>query len=226
MYTWFASRNRGLVLGVGLGLLATTALGGACNNAGGLLDEPGATALPGVKANLPPPPSFAEPNIPRTYEDGSVSIYGLRKEFHRYSEQKNKYLGTKVKVKAYLLEVYQCPVCPKNQTCKPCEAPHMFVADEASAPKDKAMIVVEQRAFKAKEPKLTVGKQYVFEGAFQQSSGQGFSTSDGLLVFFKMIDDSGKEYKGPAQISEEEAAKLEAAAAKTKVPQPAAPAPK
>ena len=154
----------GLVVGLGLSL-------GACNNSGGgLLDEPGAALLPGVKINLPPPPSFAEPNIPREYPDGSVSIYGLRKEFHRYSEKPNKYLGQKVKVKAYLLDIYKCPECPKKQTCKPCEAPHMFVVDEAGAPKEKGLLVAEYRGFKGKEPKLTLGKQYVYEGSFQLSS--------------------------------------------------------
>jgi len=195
---------------------------GCPSGGGGLLDDPGASLLPGIKVNLPTPPSFAEPNIPREYPDGSVSVYGLRKEFHRYSEQKNKYLGQPVKVKAYLLEIYQCPVCPKNQTCKPCDEPHMFIADEPTAPKDKAMLVVEQRVFKAREPKITVGKQYVFEGVFQQSSPKGFSASDGLLVFFKMMDDSGKMYIGPNEAAAIEAKKLEEAALKTKAPQPAA----
>lgn len=195
---------------------------GCPSGGGGLLDDPGASLLPGIKVNLPAPPSFAEPNIPREYPDGSVSVYGLRKEFHRYSEQKNKYLGQPVKVKAYLLEIYQCPVCPKNQTCKPCDEPHMFIADEPTAPKDKSMLVVEQRVFKAREPKITVGKQYVFEGVFQQSSPKGFSASDGLLVFFKMADDSGKMYIGPNEAAAIEAKKLEEAALKTKAPQPAA----
>ncbi len=204
------------------GLLALLAAVPGCpSGSGGLLDDPGATLLPGLKVNLPPPPSFAEPNIPREYPDGSVSVYGLRKEFHRYSEQKNKYLGNKVKVKAYLLEVYQCPACPKNQTCKPCDEPHMFIADEANAPKDKGMLVVEQRVFKAKEPKVTVGKQYTFEGNFQQSSPKGFSASDGLLVFFTMVDDTNKPYIGPNMQAEIEAKKLEEAALKH-APQPPA----
>ncbi len=208
------------------GLLALLAVTPGCpSGSGGLLDDPGATLLPGLKVNLPPPPSFAEPSTPREYPDGTVSVYGLRKEFHRYSEQKNKYLDTPVKVKAYLLEVYQCPVCPKNQTCKPCDEPHMFVADEPNMPKDKAMLVVEQRVYKAKEPKLTVGKQYVFEGNFQQSSPKGFSASDGLLVFFEMVDDTNKMYIGPNQAAANEAKKLEEAALK-KAPQAGAPAPK
>ena len=194
----------GLVIGLSLSL-------GACNNSGGMLDEPGAALLPGVKINLPPPPSFAEPNIPREYPDGSVSIYGLRKEFHRYSEKPNKYLGQKVKVKAYLLDIYKCPECPKKQTCKPCEAPHMFVVDEAGSPTEKGMLVAEYRAYKGKEPKLTIGKQYVYEGSFQSSSPAGFSASDGLLVFNKMVDDSNKDFIGPAEELERTAATQQAA---------------
>ena len=194
----------GLVIGLSLSL-------GACNNSGGMLDEPGAALLPGVKINLPPPPSFAEPNIPREYPDGSVSIYGLRKEFHRYSEKPNKYLGQKVKVKAYLLDIYKCPECPKKQTCKPCEAPHMFVVDEAGSPKEKGMLVAEYRAYKGKEPKLTIGKQYVYEGSFQSSSPAGFSASDGLLVFNKMLDDTNKDFIGPAEEMERTAAVQQAA---------------
>jgi hypothetical protein len=162
-----------------------------CNNSGGsLLSEPEATALPPIKVDLPPPPSFAEPNIPLQYPDGTMSIYGMRKHL-------NKYLGQNVKVKAYLLEIYQCPVCPKKQTCKACDQPHFFLTDEPNGKKEKALMVADYRAQKAKEPKLTVGKQYVIDGAFNRNTPGGFASSDGLLVFDKMLDDTGKEYLGP-----------------------------
>jgi hypothetical protein len=197
----------GLLCGLGLPVMALS----ACNNSGGLLDEPGAALLPGVKINLPPPPSFAEPNIPKEYPDGSVSIYGLRKEFHRYSDQKNKYLDQKVKVKAYLLDIYKCPECPKKQTCKPCDAPHMFAVDEPGAPKEKGLLIAEYRGPKGKEPKLTLGKQYTFEGTFNLSSPAGFSASDGLLYFNKMVDDTNKDFIGPAEELERTAATQQAA---------------
>ncbi len=165
-----------------------------------------ATQLPGIKIELPPPPSFAEPNIPLQYEDGSMSIYGMRKHM-------NKYLGQPVKVKAYLLEMYQCPVCPKKQTCKPCDQPNFVVTDEPNGKKEKALLVADFRAQKAKDPKMTLGKQYVFEGSFAANSPTGFAASDGLLVFSKMIDDSGKEYVSPA---EEMQRKAEAGAATDK----------
>ena len=182
----------------------------------GFLDTTGvgATLLPGVKLNLPPPPSFAEPNIPREYPDGSVSIYGMGKEFKRYSDTKNKYIGQKVKVKAYLLEVYKCPVCPKGQQCKQCEEPHMYASDELNGSKEKGLLIAEYRGFRGREPKLTIGKQYVFEGVFNQSSPKGFTSSDGLLVYHKMLDDTNKEHIGPAEENERQAALAEAAALK------------
>ncbi|MCS6913632.1 MAG: hypothetical protein RMK29_01480 [Myxococcales bacterium] len=170
--------------------LSPGALG--CNNPSGLLlTEPEVTALPPIKVDLPPPPSFAEPSIPRQYPDGTLSIYGLRK-------QSDKYLGKSVKVKAYLLEIYQCPVCPKKQTCKPCDQPHFFLSDEPNGKKEKALMVTDYRAQKAKDPKLTIGKQYTVDGTFARHSPTGFSYSEGLLVFDRMIDDTGKEYLGPA----------------------------
>lgn len=193
--------------GVTLGSLLLVGSLLACNTSGGSLMESGhesATPLPPPKVELPPPPSFAEPSTPLQYEDGSVSIYGLRKHI-------NKYLAQPVKVKAYLLEMYQCPVCPKKQTCKPCDQPHFFLSDEPNGKKDKALLVAEYRMSKAKDPKLTPGKQYVVEGTFNRNTAGGFAASDGLLVFGKMVDDTGKEYLGPAEELQKKALAGEAA---------------
>lgn len=191
----------------GVGVLALS-LGFVAGSAGAVFaDEPGGAVPPGFKLNLPPPPAFAEPATPREYPDGTVSIYGLRKEFHRFNERPNKYIGQNVKVKAFLLEIYQCPVCPKGQVCKPCDTPHLFISDEANGSKDKGMLVVEQRGYKEKEPQITPGKQYVFEGNFSTSSPAGFSSSDGLIVLRKMVDDKNKEYLAPLLKQEMEAAK-------------------
>jgi hypothetical protein len=55
-----------------------------------------------VKVNLPPSPSFAASNIPTQYPSGEFSVLGLRK-------MKDKYMDKDVKVKAYLVEIYECP---------------------------------------------------------------------------------------------------------------------
>jgi hypothetical protein len=58
--------------------------------------------LPPIKVNLPPSPNFNVETAPPQYPDGSLSVYGLRKGM-------SKYLDKDVRVKAYLLEIYECP---------------------------------------------------------------------------------------------------------------------
>src|SRR5689334_5657618 len=86
------------------------AVGCTSSSSGASMAEPEATALPPIKVDLPPPPSFAASDVPVKLPDGTYTVYGLRKG-------KAELFGKEVKVKAYLLEVYQCPVCPKGQTC-------------------------------------------------------------------------------------------------------------
>ena len=84
---------------------------GGSNGSGATLGVDPTNALPPIKVDLPPPPPFTPPDVPIKTPEGAYTIYGVRKE-------KAKTLGTDVKVVGYLLEVYQCPVCPKKQTCK------------------------------------------------------------------------------------------------------------
>jgi hypothetical protein len=55
-----------------------------------------------IKVNLPPSPSFAASNLPTQYPSGEFSVLGLRK-------MKDKYMDKDVRVKAYLVEIYECP---------------------------------------------------------------------------------------------------------------------
>jgi hypothetical protein len=55
-----------------------------------------------IKVNLPSSPNFDIATAPVTYPSGEMSVYGLRKGM-------TKYLDKDVRVKAYLLEVYECP---------------------------------------------------------------------------------------------------------------------
>jgi hypothetical protein len=61
-----------------------------------------------IKVSLPPSPSFAASNIPTQYPTGELSVLGLRK-------MKDKYMDKDVKVKAYLVEIYECP--PELRKC-------------------------------------------------------------------------------------------------------------
>ena len=84
------------------------------------------------------------------------------------------------------------------------------------------MLVVEHRVFKVKDPKITIGKQYTFEGMFQQSSPKGFSASDGLIVFTRWSMTPINAVHRPSPVAELEAAKFEAAAAMARGDHPAA----
>jgi len=66
------------------------------------------TAMPPIKVALPPPPNFNVQNAPEKYPSGELSIYGLRKHM-------NMYLDKDVQVKAYLLQIYECP--PELRKC-------------------------------------------------------------------------------------------------------------
>jgi hypothetical protein len=173
---------------------------GACNtnSSGATMAEPAATALPPIKVDLPPPPSFAASDIPEKNPDGTFTIRGLRKH-------KADNLQKQVKVKGYLLEVYQCPKCPKGQTCKLCDQPHFFIGDKPDTKKEKALMVVDYLAPKQHPPALTVGKQYDIDGTFAINSPTGFGASDGLLVFEKLVDDHGKEFVSQASLLEKKA---------------------
>jgi hypothetical protein len=65
-------------------------------------------ALPPIKVDLPPPPNFNIQNAPEKYPSGELSIYGLRKKM-------STYLDKDVQVRAYLLQIYECP--PELRKC-------------------------------------------------------------------------------------------------------------
>ena len=200
-------------------LLALGGFGVACSgsSSGATMGEPEATALPPIKVDLPPPPAnLGVSDVPEKLPNGDWSIYGLRKNKRRNcimtpgkDAPADCQLNKDVKVSAYLLEVYQCPVCPKKQTCKLCDQPHFFMGDKPDTKKEKALMVVDYLAPKQKPPALTVGKQYEVGGTFAINSPTGFGSSDGLLVFDNMTDDKGTPFMSPAKALEEKALKGE-----------------
>jgi hypothetical protein len=112
---------------------------GATACAGVLLAPPTLTAaraqgqaLPDVKVSLPPPPSFDIKRPPIQYDGGAYSIYGLRKSM-------SKVLDKDVQVKAFLLEIYQCP----EETRKCNEAADQKAKQKARATKRKGMAAAE-----------------------------------------------------------------------------------
>lgn len=55
-----------------------------------------------IKVDLPPQPNFNVNNAPEQYPTGELSVYGLRKRM-------TQNLDKDVQVKAYLLQIYECP---------------------------------------------------------------------------------------------------------------------
>ena len=167
---------------LGCVLLVSTLFVGCQSDKGGAMiddDEPQQVQPASIKVNLPPPPSFRKDHPPATYADSSYSVYGLR-------ENKKTVLNKSVRVKAFVLEVYECPECPRGKECKQCDKPHLWLSDRANGAKDKAMLVTgypKKDPRTRKKTRFDVGSQYYFSGVFSTSSGTGFRATDGLLVY-------------------------------------------
>ncbi len=120
-------------------------------------------ALPPVKVNLPPTPNFDLGTAPVQYPSGEMSVYGLRKGM-------SKYLDKDVRVKGYLLTIYECPAelrkcndeaaakakrehrmpgakppAPSGPEggCRPCDQPHFFIADTLNTRLERALLVAD-----------------------------------------------------------------------------------
>jgi hypothetical protein len=148
-------------LGFGTSLMVTLALA---------LSLPGKAsaqgqALPSMKVNLPSSPNFDVATAPLQYPTGEMSVYGLRKGM-------SKYLDKDVRVKAFVLEVYECPAeqrkcnddaaakakrdrrkaiknpappapADEKNACRPCDQPHFYIADTPTTKKERALLVAD-----------------------------------------------------------------------------------
>jgi hypothetical protein len=149
-------------LGFGTSLFVTLALGLSSPS---MVSAQGQAVAP-IKVNLPPPPNFDIATAPLQYPSGELSVYGLRKGM-------TKYLDKDVRVKAYLLEIYECPAeirkCndeaaakakrdrrsgkaaaaaaaaapAEKPACRPCDQPHFFLADSKDAKVERALLVAD-----------------------------------------------------------------------------------
>lgn len=181
----FCKSRSASLLWTAAALSVTTFVVAGCDSGGG---DKGArigskeltqSQLPRLAVKLPPPPSFKKDHAPALYPDQTLSVYGLRKDTKGL-------LNKTVRVKAFLLDVYECPKCPKGAKCKTCDAPHFFLSDRKNGKKDKALMVTDypERDEKTRKPiKLEKGVRYIVTGLFTKRSGTGFSHADGLLVY-------------------------------------------
>jgi hypothetical protein len=122
-------------------------------------------ALPEIKVNLPATPNFDNATAPVQHPGGEFSIYGLRKNI-------GKQLDKDVRVKGYLLYLYECPPelrkCNEEQDakakrerrkalagkatqaaeapkggCRPCDQPHFFLSDTPDGKLERALLVAD-----------------------------------------------------------------------------------
>ncbi|MBI4511851.1 MAG: hypothetical protein HY698_19615 [Deltaproteobacteria bacterium] len=142
-----------------------------------------------VKLDLPTPPNFEEP---QTYPDGSHSVLEMRR-------RGRKFLDQDVRIKGFVLWVYQCDPLVAKETPEKCERPHFLLGDTADASETKSLQVVdvprppredEKRVLPKEElanwpavPVITIGQKVVVEGKWAIRSPKGFVNSDGLLVY-------------------------------------------
>ncbi|MBN2802994.1 MAG: hypothetical protein JXR91_07860 [Deltaproteobacteria bacterium] len=160
------------------------------------------TEVQGYKPNLPPVPNIPVPSVPETYQDGSYSLYGLRKNV-------GKTLNTQIEITAYIVKIYEKPVCEEGKTCHTM-MPHLFLADELGEKLSKRMIRLvgfaqsfkemdqareDAEAGKAPEelpegvylPPVIwdwqEGHKYKIKAIFLNRSGAGFMDADGLLEY-------------------------------------------
>lgn len=182
---------RGVVL-AGMGCLAAACSTGAA----------GGTAAPEVaettvKLDLPAVPEFVEP---KPHGDGTHTVLEMRR-------RGKKFLDQDVKVKAYVVWVYDCATAQGPQVVKDtpekCDRPHFRLGDTADAREDQTITVVdvprgprddEKRVLPKEEvaamkaavdamPPLTPGSMILVEGKWSVKSPKGFMNTDGLLVY-------------------------------------------
>ena len=160
------------------------------------------TKVKGYQPSLPPVPNIPAPTVPETYQDGSYSLYGIRKNI-------GKTINTQASLTAYIVKIYQKPECEEGKTCHTM-MPHLFLADEQNEKLNKRMIrlVGYAQNFKemddaradaeaGKEPEPLPegvflppviwdwrdGHKYKIKAAFLHRSSAGFMDADGLLEY-------------------------------------------
>jgi hypothetical protein len=162
-------------------------------------EDEGPSAADNVKFELPPPPDFDEGKVAEKWDDGSWSLYGLRKTID--DNVKAGDAGQEIEVKGFVQDIYEPPVCPEGEKCPPGKQPHIWITDKADEKgKKRAMMVVGYRMTipdydakrweKIPDVVFEKGKQYTFKGKFRRFSDQGFADARGLLEFtyYKAVD--------------------------------------
>jgi len=169
-----------------------------------------------IKLDLPSVPQF---NMPSPYPDGTHPVAEMRLKG-------NKFLDQDVKVKGYVVWVYDCATAIRtpemtddevqkilSEEPERCSRPNIYIADKAEDPRDRGVWVVDipRKPRKDEEkvlpkevlaemenaPEFEVGQEVVLTGKWSQKSPAGFVKSEGLLVF------AGVEFPGMEEAATE-----------------------
>ena len=158
--------------------------------------------LPDIRPNLPAIPNVPPPRHKIQYGDGTWSVYGLRKRIAQN-------IGEEVRVKAYVVKIYEPQECPEGRTCPPSPMPHLWLGDDHEQTKERRLLRLvgyansqeemdqaredHEKGVEPDEEEIAAGikiiwdwqqgKQYVVKGRFARSSGTGFMFSEGLLEY-------------------------------------------
>jgi len=162
-------------------------------------------SLPEIRPNLPPIPNVPPPRHKIQYDDGTWSVYGLRKRIRQTIDEE-------IRVKAYIVKIFEPTPCPEGRTCPPPAMPHLWLGDDMEVTKERRllrvvgfansqedMVKAREDAERGEEPSAEElaaglppvvydwqqGKRYVVKGRFARSSGTGFSYSEGLLEYME-----------------------------------------
>jgi hypothetical protein len=96
-------------------------------------------------------------------------------------ENLEKSTADTVRIKAYVLDIYVCPPCPKGAQCKPCIENNLTIVEEK--PVNPFKVTKRLRVFTQRPDSLKVGKQYLFTIAFRDKAKS--PADNATLVFFK-----------------------------------------
>lgn len=182
-----------------LGMIALTACGDSGEGAVVVAQD-----MPEIRPNLPQVPQVPPPRFKLQYDNGTWSVYGLRKRIRQN-------INEEVRVKGFVVKIYTPDPCPEDRTCPPATMPHLWLGDAMDVTSERQLlrlvgyansqIEMDQAREEAEKgqqrspeelaalPPIVYdwqqGKQYVVKGRFSRFAGTGFGEEIGLLEYIE-----------------------------------------
>ena len=184
-----------------LALIGCSALAAGCGE-DPLKPPPRDVVQASVTLDLPEVPAFS---VPSPHPDGTHSVREMRLK-------SNKLLNTEVQIKGFVTWIYDCvaerqgPGDTAAQVRKrieedptQCDKPHFFLGDAPDTSPERSIWVVgvprklradelrllsrQERNNLPKVPNIKVGDEVIVTGGWEKQSPDGFTNSDGLLLY-------------------------------------------